>query len=66
VGVSLQAIAKTDDGEPIGGGKVDPKQAFAGVLKKRETIVDNPAKFITPDGQDLSQYKSDPNEDIPW
>jgi hypothetical protein len=66
VGVSLQAIAKTDDGEPIGGGKVDPKQAFAEVLQKRPTVLDKGGAFFTPDGEDLSKYKSDPNEDIPY
>lgn len=38
LGVSpgLQAICKISDGDPIGGGRVDPKQVFGAIIKDRD------------------------------
>ena len=38
VGVVLLAVIKIADGEPIGGGRVDPKVAFADIIQQRRTV----------------------------
>jgi hypothetical protein len=40
VSCSLRALIKIDDGDPLGGGKIDTGAAFAGVIKERPTAFD--------------------------
>jgi hypothetical protein len=65
VGVSLQAIVKIDDGESLGGGKVDVQKAFEGVLKQRSTVFEN-GTIDQMAGEDLSDCRTHGNDDIPF
>ena len=41
VGVVLLAVIKIADAEPLGGGRVDPKVAFADIIQQRRTVFES-------------------------
>jgi len=69
VGTGLRAVCKVDDGDPLGGGRIDTASAFNSIIKEKETFVDNPPDFNSKEYNETGQQGGNrvigPDQD-PW
>jgi hypothetical protein len=66
IGCGLRAVCKIEDGERLGGGRVDTSDVFSSVIQERkESFIEEPPDFNSREYNETGQQNHEPSQEPP-
>jgi|GEM_PF-1265726 len=69
IGCGLRAICKIEDGEPLGGGRINTAEVFGSIIQESDDFTTSPPDFNSRKYNELGQqneFPTTPEDDIPF